>query len=101
MKVSSKAVAGGIVVIMVALAVWGWLGLAGNPLQDGAQPWSGVDENVIERFAAEGGRGARQPLINTDRGDLLLFVFALAGAVGGFTAGYCWRMFTARKEKAR
>jgi hypothetical protein len=35
---------------------------------------------------------AHDPLINTDQGDLLLFVFLLAGTVGGFAAGYYWRM---------
>ncbi|MBI2848358.1 MAG: cobalt transporter [Chloroflexi bacterium] len=101
MKFSGRAIIVSFIVIIVAFAIWGWLALAGNPLQGGAQPWSGVDENVIERFAAEGGREARQPLINTDQGDLLLFIFALGGAVGGFTAGYCWRMLTSEKRKAR
>lgn len=56
--------------------------------------WSGVDESVIEKFAKEHGREAKEPLINTDQGDLLLFVFLLAGAVGGFAAGYYWRTLT-------
>lgn len=56
--------------------------------------WSGVDESVIEKFATEHGREAKEPLINTDQGDLLLFVFLLAGAVGGFAAGYYWRTLT-------
>ena len=49
---------------------------------------------MIERYAKEHGREAREPLINTDQGDLLLFVFLLAGAVGGFFAGYYWRTLT-------
>lgn len=53
--------------------------------------WSGVDEAVVERFAKEHGREAKEPLINTDQGDLLLFVFLIAGAGGGFMAGYYWR----------
>ena len=63
--------------------------------------WTGVDETVVEKYAAEAGRPAREPLINTDQGDLLLFVFALAGAAGGFVAGYCFRdLFGARGRKA-
>ena len=54
--------------------------------------WSGVDETVIEKYAVAAGREPVEPLINTDQGDLLLFVFALAGAAGGFIAGYCWRL---------
>jgi ABC-type cobalt transport system substrate-binding protein len=56
------------------------------------RPWTGVDEAVIEKIAREHGREAKPPLIDTDRGDLLLFIFLLAGAVGGFAAGYYWRV---------
>jgi hypothetical protein len=56
--------------------------------------WGGVDESVVEKYAEEHGRNAREPFINTDQGDLLLFVFLLAGAVGGFAGGYCWRVLT-------
>jgi hypothetical protein len=56
-----------------------------------------VDESVIEKVAEEHGRQAREPLINTDQGDLLLFVFLLAGAVGGFIGGYYWRVVTEKK----
>jgi hypothetical protein len=59
--------------------------------------WSGVDEAVVERFAKEHGRDAKEPLINTDQGDLLLFVFLIAGAGGGFLAGYYWRRLTEQK----
>ncbi len=61
--------------------------------------WGGVDESVVEKYAEEHGRAARDPIINTDQGDLLLFVFLLAGAVGGFTAGYYWRMLTEERTK--
>jgi hypothetical protein len=63
--------------------------------------WPGVDETVVEKFAGQHGREAREPLINTDQGDLLLFVFLLAGAIGGFAGGYYWRMLTERKESRR
>ena len=53
--------------------------------------WQGVDESVVEKVAKEHGREAKEPLINTDQGDLLLFVFLIAGAVGGFAAGYYWK----------
>lgn len=53
--------------------------------------WSGVDETVVEKFAEEAGRPARDPYINTDQGDILLFVFLLAGVAGGFVLGYYYR----------
>ncbi len=82
------------------LTVSGFLlsGLICSPI--GAASWSGVDETVIEKFAEQAGRSAREPLINTDQGDLLLFVFLLAGAVGGFAVGYWFRvLFPPRRVK--
>jgi len=63
-----------------------------------SEKWPGVDETVIERFAKEFGIESKEPLINTDQGDLLLFVFLLAGAAGGFAAGYYWRALTDSKN---
>ncbi|MDP3259338.1 MAG: hypothetical protein Q8M34_01950 [Thermodesulfovibrionales bacterium] len=60
--------------------------------------WQGVDESVVEKYAKEHGREAREPFINTDQGDLLLFVFLLAGTIGGFTAGYYWRIILTQKN---
>ena len=61
--------------------------------------WRGVDETVVEKVAADAGRPAREPLINTDQGDLLLFLFLLAGALGGFIMGYTFRsLFPPRKS---
>ena len=66
-----------------------------------AEKWQGVDESVVEKYAKEHGREAKAPLINTDQGDLLLFLFLLAGTVGGFAAGYSWRMLTERKKESK
>ena len=63
-----------------------------------AEKWTGVDESVIEKIAKEHGREAKEPLINPDKGDLLLFVFLLAGTIGGFAAGYYWRSLTEKKK---
>ena len=59
--------------------------------------WPGVDESVVEKYAKEHGREAREPFINTDQGDLLLFVFLLAGTIGGFAAGYYWIILMVEK----
>ncbi len=59
-----------------------------------AAKWGGVDESVVEKYAEEHGRPSREPYINTDQGDLLLFMFLLGGIVGGFAAGYYWRTLT-------
>jgi hypothetical protein len=60
--------------------------------------WSGVDEAVIEKVAKEHGRGAAEPLIDKE-GDLLLFCFLIAGAIGGFAAGYSWRILLEGKKQ--
>lgn len=101
MKSTSRIITTGIVVVVVALAVWGWLALSQGASEGAEGPWGGVDVNVIEKYAADAGREAREPLINTDQGDLLLFVFALGGAVGGFVGGYYWRRLIAEKAERR
>jgi ABC-type cobalt transport system substrate-binding protein len=67
------------------------------PFAFSGEKWPGVDESVVEKYAREHGREASEPLINTDQGDLLLFVFLLAGAVGGFIGGYYWRVLMVEK----
>lgn len=61
-----------------------------------AEKWPGVDEAVVQKYAKEQGREAHEPLINTNQGDLLLFVFLIAGSIGGFAAGYYWRVLIER-----
>lgn len=63
-----------------------------------AQEWSGVDEMVVEKIATDAGRPPRAPYIDTDKGDLLLFVFLLAGTCGGFIAGYSYRKLMHENE---
>ncbi|MDA8078841.1 MAG: hypothetical protein M0Z79_07875 [Nitrospiraceae bacterium] len=63
------------------------------------EKWQGVDKTVVAKFAQEHGREAMESVINTDQGDLLLFVFLIAGAAGGFVAGYYWRMLTERSHR--
>jgi hypothetical protein len=64
--------------------------------------WPGVDETVVEKYAKELGREARAPFFDTDQGDMLLFLFALAGGIGGFVMGYYWhKVFVAGKKDPR
>ena len=66
-------------------------GVASAIAEKAPSKWPGVDKVVIENIANKAGHSAREPFINTDQGDLLLFMFLIAGAVGGFVAGYAYR----------
>ena len=97
------AAAGGASLSKAALPlVLAGLILIGPTSQPGiAASWPGVDEAVIEKVAEKAGRPAREPLINTDQGDLLLFAFLLAGIGGGFVAGYNFRTLFPPKRRTR
>lgn len=62
--------------------------------------WEGVDKVVVEKMAAEAGHPAREPYVNTDQGDLLLFLFLLAGAMGGFVLGYTFHALFSKPKTA-
>ncbi len=80
--------------VLVLLSVGAWF-----VVPESESNWSGVDETVVEKFAEEAGRPPRGPFINTDQGDLLLFVFLLAGTVGGFVGGYYFReLFPSQRD---
>lgn len=82
---------------LLTVVTFSLLPFALSPGAHGAEKWPGVDESVVEKYAKEHGREAWTPFINTDQGDLLLFVFLLAGTAGGFVAGYSWRMLMVEK----
>jgi len=65
------------------------------------EKWPGIDDAVVKKIAREHGREARPSLLNFGEGDLQLFMFLLAGAVGGFVAGYCWRALVEGKQKRK
>jgi ABC-type cobalt transport system substrate-binding protein len=62
--------------------------------------WTGVDEAVVEKIAREHSREAKPSLVSTDKGDLLLFIFLVAGTIGGFAGGYYWRMLVGEKKSS-
>lgn len=66
--------------------------------------YAGTDETVarvIQQYAVKAGTGIRPPLLNTDRGDLPLFLFAVSGLISGFFFGYNWRDFFGPENRAK
>ncbi len=87
----SRALIGvGLIIVLAALAVVPTIlqAKAGKAKGD----YVGIDASIMEKRAEEAGRAARAPLINTDQGDLLLFVFAVGGLIAGGLMGYFGRM---------
>ncbi len=62
-----------------------------------AEKWQGVDETVVEKYSVEHGRPPKLHFIEPT-GDVLLFVFLVAGVAGGFIIGYYYRDFIATKK---
>ena len=75
------------------------LGAMGNGSLNAVEKWPGVDEAVVNRIAREHGREGRPSLIPAAEGDLQLFMFLVAGTVGGFVAGYYWRVLLEGKNR--
>ena len=63
-----------------------------------AEKWPGIDDAVVNKIAREHGREEKPSLLLSAEGDLQLFLFLLAGAVGGFVAGYYWRVLLEGKN---
>ena len=82
-----------VVISLALLGLWG-----SGPVRAG-EKWPGVDEAVVNRIAREHGRAERPSLFPAAEGDLQLFMFLLAGAAGGFVAGYYWRVLLEGKQK--
>ncbi len=82
------------IILLLLIFLWAPVPMAAA---DGEDKWPGVDKTIVERIAAEQGRPAWTPLINTDQGDLLLFIFLLAGTAGGFMMGYNFQKLFVKK----
>jgi ABC-type cobalt transport system substrate-binding protein len=82
--------------IIVSALILPYLGAAAAE-SHGEGKWQGVDEAVVEKISREHHREARAPLIDMGQGDLFLFAFLAAGAIGGFVAGYYWRKLTEQR----
>ena len=96
---------GKIAVISVAaailvLALVGSVALSGNVVREKGL-WSDATDVLSSQAAEQVGREAQAPFINTEKGNMLVFFFALGGVAAGFTIGYNWRMVLTDKAGRR
>ncbi len=83
--------------LLLALAITAVVGFA-----ESDNKWPGVDDAVVKKFAEDAGRPAREPFLNFGKGDVQLFLFLIAGAVGGFVLGYYYRdLFAPKANKVK
>lgn len=52
---------------------------------------------VVKQYAEKAGVSERNPYINTNKGDLLLFLFCISGLIAGFYLGYNWKKIISEK----
>jgi cobalt/nickel transport system permease protein len=64
--------------------------LAEDQRKPAPRSWQAADDMVEQRFAAKDGTKPTEPA-DESRGELPGFCAMLAGAIGGFIAGYCFR----------
>ena len=84
----------GIIILLAAAILSGPSPARG---QEGPAKWRGTDK-VIEEVLQKYGARAREPFINTDQGDLILFVFSLGGLAAGLVIGYQGRRIFVEME---
>ncbi len=63
------------------------------------EKWTGIDVSIVGKYAEKYGHPPRDPYINTDQGDLLLFVFTFFGLISGIIIGYNFRKLFVEKEE--
>jgi len=69
-------------------------------IESETEKWTGIDVSIVGKYAEKYGHPPKDPYINTDQGDLLLFVFTFFGLIGGIIIGYNFRkLFIEGKDK--
>lgn len=98
MKITGKVAATVTIALIVALGVFGSAALSGQNIVREEGQWSDATDVLSGRAATEAGRQARDPLINTEQGNMLVFFFCLGGVIGGLIIGYNCRRLLVDEE---
>ena len=88
-------------VAILILAIVGSAALSDNNVVKEKGLWSDATDVLSGQAAGQVGREARSPYINTEKGNMLVFFFALGGVAAGFAIGYNWRMVLPYKAGSR
>ncbi|APV45112.1 hypothetical protein Dform_01793 [Dehalogenimonas formicexedens] len=79
-----------VVLIGLAAIIGTFLLASNNPVKDDG-PFSDATDVLSGDAAAGAGREARDPLLNTEQGNMLVFFFTLGSLVAGGIIGKYWR----------
>jgi hypothetical protein len=99
MSNTGRIIAISVAVIILVFAVIGSIALSANNIVREEGIWSDVTDVLSGKTAEQAGREARDPYINTEQGNMLVFFFCLGGVAAGSTIGYNWRKLFAEKTK--
>ena len=101
MRSLGKIVAISVAVTILVLAIIGSVVLSDKNVVREKGLWSDATDVLSRQAAERAGREARAPFINTEKGNMLVFFFALGGVVAGSAVGYNWRIILAAKARGR
>ncbi len=94
-----RIIAISVAVAILVFAVIGSIALSSNNIVKEEGIWSDATDVLSGKAAGQAGREARDPYINTEQGNMLVFFFCLGGVVAGSIIGYNWRRLFAEKIK--
>ena len=98
---TGRIIAISIAAAILIMAVVGTIALSGDNIVREEGMWSDATDVLSGQAAGQVGREARDPYINTEQGNMLVFFFTLAGVTAGSIIGYNWRKLLAGKIQER
>ncbi len=101
MRNPGKIVVISVAVVILVLAIVGSVALSDKNVVREKGLWSDATDVLSGRAAEQVGRKAQAPFINTEKGNMLVFFFALGGVTAGLTIGYNWRKILAGRAGRR
>ena len=101
MRSRGKMVAISVAVTIMILAIVGTVTLSDENIVREEGLWSDATDVLSGQAAEQVGREAQAPFINTGKGNILAFFFALSGVTAGSIVGYNWRIIQVAKAGKR